>query len=240
MYIPNTAMILAAGLGLRMRPITDSIPKPLVKVLGRTLIDRAVDRLVEAGVTKITVNTHYRHEMIEAHLAKRKDVEIAISHEKERLETGGGVKNALQLIGDSPFFVISSDVIWLNGPENALHRLASAFLPGSATLLLHPTYKAYGYSGPGDFTLDQLFKLTMRKEKEIAPLVFTGAQILDPALFRLPEVVSFGDGFPLSKIYRLLNQTPSLRGIRHDGAWLHIGDPAGLALAEKLLGGERL
>lgn len=226
-------MVLAAGLGLRMRPITEKMPKALVSVAGRTLIDRAIDHLAAAGVGKVVVNLHHLGAMVERHLKHRTAPEIVFSHEPERLETGGGVANVLPLLGSGPFFVANSDVLWLNGPTSALERMMERWNDQTmdALLLLHNTVDAYGYEGDGDFLADPLGRLTRRAEREIVPYLFTGVQILHPRLF---EDAPTGK-YSLNVLYDRAIEKERLYGIVHDGEWFHIGTPDGLAEAEAFL-----
>ena len=175
----ESAMVLAAGFGTRMKPITDHTPKPLVPLAGRPLIDHAIDRLVAAGVKRVVVNTHYKAEMIHAHLTKRQDVAITFSHEAELLDTGGGVKKALPHLGEA-FFVLNSDVFWLNAKIPALLRLARAWDPArlDALMLVQRTVTALGYEGPGDFLVDPMGRVRRRGEREVAPYLFAGIEIL--------------------------------------------------------------
>ncbi len=234
MIRPRTGMVLAAGRGERLRPITDTLPKPLVKIDDRTLLDHAIDRLVEAGVERIVVNVHYRPEQIEDHLGRRHDVEIVISREETALETGGGVAHALPLLGDHPFFVVNGDSLWLNGKTGALQRLADAFDPAEvdAALLLQRTSSAVGYDGErGDFMLDQLGRPRRRTDAEVAPYLFAGVQLLSPALF---ADVPAGP-FSLNRIYDRAAASGRLLGIVHDGEWYHVGTPDGLELVRSQL-----
>lgn len=232
MTAPHSAMALAAGLGLRMRPITDRLPKPLVPVLGRTMLDRTLDRFAEAKVARMVVNTHYLGSMIHDHLADRPD--IVISDESDSLETGGGVAQALPLLGEQAFFVANSDIIWLNGATPALQRLAQAWDDGTmdALLLMQRTATAFGYDGAGDFFLDPLGLPRRRREREVAPLLFSGVQILHPRLF---EGAPSGK-FSLNVLYDRALAAGRLRGIVHDGEWYHVGTPQGLAEVEAVLG----
>lgn len=234
--IPEKAMLLSAGLGTRMKPLTDHMPKPLIPVSGVTLIDRALDWFAKAGVEEAVVNTHYKAQMIEAHLAKRARPRVQISYEEVVLETGGGIKKALPFFAGAPFFSANSDVIFLDGKIPALQRLWQAWDDSrmDALLLLHPVAEAVGYDGKGDFFMEQ-GKLRRRMGQPSAPLVFTGAQILHPRLFR-----DAPDGpFSLNMLYnRGMNENGVLArvsAIVHDGAWLHVGDPQGLAKAEAFL-----
>ena len=155
MFQPKKAFILAAGLGTRMRPLTDNLPKPLVEVQGRTMIDRVLDRLVEGGVKEAIVNAHYHADKLAAHLAKRDDIKIIISHEPERLETGGGLSFARQQLGNEPIYVISTDIIWHDFAVTALENLAAKWRDGLVgLLLLNEVATGYGYDGEGDFLLD--------------------------------------------------------------------------------------
>jgi N-acetyl-alpha-D-muramate 1-phosphate uridylyltransferase len=236
MIAPVTGMVLAAGLGTRLRPITDHLPKPLVTLGGRTLLDHAIDRLAASGVERIVVNLHYKPEMIAAHLAERRSPAITLVHEGELLETGGGVFNALDALGDV-FYVVNADVFWLDGKTPALLRLAGAFDAErlDALLLLQRTATALGYEGRGDFMLDPLGRVRRRHEREVAPHLFAGVQILHKRLF---------DGcapgkFSLNRLYDRAIAAGRLVAIVHDGEWYHIGTPAGLALAEARLATHR-
>ena len=173
---PRSAMVLAAGLGTRLRPITDTIPKPLVEVNGRPLIDHAIDRLALAGVERVVVNVHYKATMIVQHLAHRGHPHIEFSKEAELLDTGGGVARALPMLGEA-FFVVNSDVFWLDGREAALLRLARAFDPEAtdAVLLLQPTATAVGYDGRGDYSIDARGNPRRRREGGCGPYLFAGS-----------------------------------------------------------------
>ncbi|MEA2979588.1 MAG: N-acetyl-alpha-D-muramate 1-phosphate uridylyltransferase, partial [Alphaproteobacteria bacterium] len=187
---PRTAMVLAAGLGERMRPLTDRMPKPLVPVAGRPLIDHVLDRLAAAGVERAVVNVHYLADMIERHLMDRAlgraKPRIVISDEREKLlDTGGGVVKALGAIGSEPFIHVNSDTIWIDGVRPNLERLSGAFDPATmdAVLLLAPVSTSIGYGGRGDFTMAPDGRLTRRAERDVAPFVYAGAAILRPELF---------------------------------------------------------
>ena len=231
--VPRRGMVLAAGLGLRMRPITDNLPKPLVPVLDRTLLDRALDRLEEAGIREAVVNVHHLGEMIERHLSKRRTPKITLSVEKTRLETGGGVAKALPLLGDAPFVVANGDVLWLDGPSPTLERLAAAWDDDrmDALLLLHPTVEAFGYRGDGDFLIDPEGRLVRRPEREVAPYLFAGVQILHPRLFGDQPTGSFS----LNLLYDRAIERGRLFGVLHDGKWFHVGTPEDLAVAESYM-----
>jgi N-acetyl-alpha-D-muramate 1-phosphate uridylyltransferase len=228
----HRAMVLAAGLGTRMRPITLTIPKPLVSVAGRTMLDRALDHLAVAGVEEMVVNTHWLADCVKEHLAERSD--ISLSHEDELLETGGGVAKALPLLGHDPFYVVNSDIIWTDGPVPALERLAKAWLPQDmdALLLLQPVGTAVGYDGKGDFFINGNDSLRRRGEAATAPLLFSGVQILHPRLF---EGCPSGK-FSLNVLYDRALAENRLFGVVHDGGWYHVGTPEALPEVEALLG----
>lgn len=225
------AMVLAAGLGTRMRPLTDDRPKPMVVLAGRTLLDRALDSLFASGVQQAVVNTHYKAEVIHRHLQGRDD--IVISHEDERLETGGGVARALPHLGDAPFFVVNSDAVWLDGEESAVSRLAAVWdaTKMDALLLLQPIDAATGYEGAGDYHLAVDGRLTRRDKDGTASFLFAGVQILHPRLFRdAPE-----GAFSLNILYDKAQAAGRLYGLEHDSDWFHVGTPEELARTEKIL-----
>jgi N-acetyl-alpha-D-muramate 1-phosphate uridylyltransferase len=230
---PARAMVLAAGLGLRMRPLTEKTPKPLIAVAGRTLLDRALDALVAAGITDAVVNCHYLPDQIERAAAARKAPRIKISREDALLETGGGIVKALPLLGDEPFFTVNADIAWRDGRRSALGRLAGAWHADvDAMLLLHLTPRAFGYDGMGDYMLDPLGFPRRRKPIEVVPYVYTGIALLHPRLF---------DGAPrgrfsLTALFDRAEKSKRLRAIVHDGEWFHIGTPDGLAVAQRELG----
>lgn len=228
----ETGMVLAAGLGLRMRPITDRLPKPLIPLAGRTLLDHAIDRLEAAGVARVVVNAHYKAEMVAEHVAARRSPAITLVREDELLETGGGVLNALPLLGE-PFYVVNSDSFWLDGKRSALLRLARAFDPArhDAVLLLQRTVTALGYEGPGDFFVDPQGRVRRRREREVAPHLFAGVQLLSKRLF----AGCMPGKFSLNSLYDRAIENGRLVAIVHDGEWYHIGTPLGLALAEARL-----
>jgi N-acetyl-alpha-D-muramate 1-phosphate uridylyltransferase len=234
MDMPKTAMVLAAGLGVRMRPLTDTMPKPLVKVAGKALIDHVLDKLAAAGVKTAVVNVHYLAEQIEKHLAKRKKPRIAISDERGLLlDTGGGVVKALPLLGDAPFFHVNSDTLWVDGSAPNLARLAQAFDAKTmdALLLLAPAKGSIGYAGPGDFSLHADGRLVARVADTQAPLVYAGAAVLSPALFaHAPE-----GAFSLTVLFERAAAKGRLRGLKIDGRWMHVGSPDAIALAEAAL-----
>lgn len=229
--IPRSAMVLAAGLGLRMRPLTDTLPKPLVRVGGKPLLDHVLDRLAATGVEGVVVNVHYRGEQIIAHLAGRARPRVTISDERGLLlGTGGGVVKALPELGSGPFFHINSDTIWIDGVTPNLTRLAEAFDPArmDALLLLASTTGSIGYDGRGDFLMMPDGRLRARGEREIAPFVYAGAAILSPALF---EQVPSGE-FPLTLLFKQAEESGRLFGLRLDGLWMHVGTPEAIQAAE--------
>jgi len=229
------AMILAAGLGRRMRPLTERLPKPLVPVAGRTLIDWTLDRFVDAGLGSVVVNLHHHADQVAAHLARRGAPRIVLSREETLLETGGGVRHALLHLGDGPFYVANADVIWLDGHAPALRRMAAAW-DGErmdVLLLMQSSVTAHGYDGIGDYFLEPGGRLRRRKDTEIAPFIHAGVQILHRGLFAdAPE-----GAFSLNRIYDRAEEEGRLYGIRHDGEWYHVGTAEGLAEAERDLEG---
>ncbi|MFN3658250.1 MAG: nucleotidyltransferase family protein [Pseudolabrys sp.] len=228
---PRRAMVLAAGLGVRMRPLTDDRPKPLVKVAGKALLDHVLDRLAEAGVERAIINIHYMAEMIEAHVAARTRPQIVLSDERGLLlGTGGGVAKALPQLGDAPFFHINSDTIWIDGPQPNLTRLAQTFDPAAmdALLLLAPTAGSIGYAGRGDFHILPQGGLQRRGEREVAPYVYAGAAILSPALFKdAPQ-----GHFSLTDLFERAAAQGRLHGLALEGVWMHVGTPEAVAAAE--------
>lgn len=230
-FMPQTAMVLAAGLGKRMRPITDHTPKPLVKVAGRTMLDQALDRLSEAGIGRAVVNVHHLADRIERHLAGRTQPAITISDERDiLLETGGGVKRALPLLGDHPFLVLNSDSLWIEGPSHNLTRLFQAWDMErmDILLLLAATATSTGYEGAGDFLMDAQGIVTRRPQKKVAPFVYCGVGIFKPSLFQ-----DTPDGpFSLNLLFDRAIEARRLYGLRLDGQWLHVGTPQAIAEAE--------
>ncbi|MBT5659783.1 MAG: nucleotidyltransferase family protein, partial [Rhodospirillaceae bacterium] len=211
--------------------LTDHLPKPLVEVCGRTLLDGILDHLDRAGVSKVVVNAHYLGQQIVNHLAARKTPVTDAIVETELLETGGGVANALPHLGADPFYVINGDVLWLDGREPALKRLAEAWDGGKmdGLLLLQPVARAMCYDGAGDFIMNPLGLLRRRDQKEVAPYVFAGVQLLHPRLF---ETVPQGP-FSLNLLYDRALESGRLYGIAHEGKWFHISTPEGLKEAEE-------
>ena len=231
MDMPKTAMVLAGGHGKRMRPLTATTPKPLVKVGGQSLIDRCLDALAGAGVETAVVNVHHLADLIEAHLARRTAPRIVISDERGALlETGGGVRKALPLFGDAAFLLRNSDSFWLEGVRRNLEWLAGGWDDArmDALLLLAPTVTAIGYSGRGDFFLDKGGLLTRRAERMIAPFVYAGTAILHPRLFAdTPE-----GPFSLNLLFDRAIETGRLHGVRLDGLWINVETPQSVARAD--------
>ncbi|MGE0717454.1 MAG: nucleotidyltransferase family protein [Alphaproteobacteria bacterium] len=231
--MPTRAMVLAAGRGTRLRPVTDTLPKPLVAVAGETLIDRILDRLAEDGVADVVVNLHHLADRLAVHLAGRSSPRITLSREDVLLETGGGVRHALPLLGAAPFFVVNGDVLWRNGKRSALERMAAAWDDAEmdALVLLQRTVSAVGYDGNGDFMLTQGGRVRRPDAGEIPPYLFAGLQILHPRLFAdTPE-----GPFSLARLYDRAAAAGRLGGIVHDGEWYHIGTPEALHEAEEVL-----
>ena len=227
-------MVLAAGLGTRMRPFNGAVPKPLVSVGGKALIDYALDRLAAQGVERTVVNVHHLADQIERHLAGRKRPKIIISDERgELLGTGGGVVKALPKLGHGPFFHVNSDTIWIDGVRPNLARLADAFDPArmDALLLLATTASSIGYTGRGDFSMATDGRLTRRGEREVVPFVYAGAAILTPAFFAgAPK-----GAFSMSTLFDRAAEAGRLCGLRLEGVWMHVGTPEAIAAAERAL-----
>lgn len=227
------AMVMAAGLGTRMRPLTEDLPKPMLPLAGRPLLDHALDRLETAGVRHAVVNAHWRPDRIAAAIEGRARPAVTLQHEEELLETGGGLKRALPLLGGGPFAVVNGDAFWLDGPIPALTRLAAAFDAEAmdGLLLLVRTAQVEGEVGNGDFLLDPLGRLRRPKEREIAPYLYAGVQILAPALFAgAPE-----GRFPLMPLWRRAIEAGRLFALVHDGVWFHLSTPRDLTRAEQQL-----
>lgn len=229
----KTAMVLAAGRGDRMRPITDTTPKPLIEVGGMTMLGRMLDMMMRAGVEKAVVNAWHLADQIEAHVSERKRPAITVVREETLLETGGGVANALQHLGDNAFYVANSDIVILDGVEQAATRLANAWRDDDmdALLLLHRTVRAFGYDGRGDYNIGPDGRLMRRTEHEIAPYLFAGMQILHPRLFEGCPASAFS----LNKLYDRAEEAGRLFGVVHDGEWLHVGTPQALEAVESHL-----
>jgi N-acetyl-alpha-D-muramate 1-phosphate uridylyltransferase len=229
--VPGRAMVLAAGLGTRMRPLTDTRPKAMVEVAGRTLIDRVLDRLEKSGVGDVVVNVHHHADVLENHLQARNRPKIAISDERGALlDSGGGVKKALPLLGKDPFFVLNADTIWIEGFKPNLPSLGRSFDPArmDILLLLAATSASTGYDGKGDFDADSEGRLTRRTEGRITPFVYAGAAVMNAGLFS-----NTPDGpFSLNLLFNRAIGARRLYGLRLDGLWMHVGTPEAVAEAE--------
>ena len=229
---PAKAMVLAAGLGVRMRPLTDQMPKPLVRVAGRTLLDHVLDKLGDVGVSEAVVNVHYLPDQIIDHVASRTRPRVTISDERnEVLDTGGGVVKALPVLGNAPFFHVNADTLWIDGVRPNLARLAEAFDPArmDILLLMAPTTSSIGYGGRGDYAMAADGTLRKRKELQVVPFVYAGVAIMSSAIF---EGAPTGE-FSLTKMFDAANEQERLFGLRLDGVWMHVGTPDAVHAAEE-------
>jgi MurNAc alpha-1-phosphate uridylyltransferase len=228
---PRRAMVLAAGLGTRMHPLTDQMPKPLVPVGGRRLLDHVLDRLADAGVERAVVNVHHMADQIVEHVRGRRRPEIVISDERQcLLGTGGGVVKALPELGDGPFFHLNADTIWIEGARSNLARLADAFDPAGmdALLLLAPKASSIGYDGRGDFSIARDGRLVRRGERETAPFVYAGVAVLTPEMFADAPAGPFG----LTRLFDRAETAGRLKGLSLEGTWMHVGTPGAIRQAE--------
>jgi MurNAc alpha-1-phosphate uridylyltransferase len=234
--VPETAMVMAAGLGKRMRPLTATRPKPLIEVAGKPLLDHAIDRLRTSGVARVVVNVHYLADAVEAHLNNRvTGIEITISDERERLlETGGGLVRALPLIDSDPFLVVNSDNLWIDGPVDALKLLAASWDDArmDALLLLVPLARAHCHGGRGDFHMSATGALSRRKPRSVAPFVYTGIQMVSKRLFArdVPE-----GPFSTNLLWDAAIEARRCFGAVHQGLWFDIGQPESIRKAEEIL-----
>ena len=233
---PRTAMVMAAGLGKRMRPLTATRPKPLVEVAGKALLDHVFERLKAAGVARAVVNVHYLADALEAHLAHRvKGIEVVVSDERgQLLETGGGLMKARPALGDAPFLVVNSDNLWIDGPADAIRLLASRWDDAAmdALLLMVPLARAHNHRGQGDFHLDANGRITgRRKPGRLAPFVYTGIQILSP------RVLADAPAGPFSTMLFWERAIFAGRayGMVHQGLWFDVGTPGAIAKTEAML-----
>ena len=229
---PTKAMVLAAGLGLRMRPLTDHMPKPLVRVAGQPLLDHVLDKLADAGVVEAVVNVHYLPDQIITHTATRSRPRVIISDERDQvLGTGGAVVKALPLLGSQPFFHLNADTMWIDGVRPNLARLAETFDPDrmDILLLMAPTTTSIGYAGRGDYGMLPDGALRRRREHQVVPFVYAGAAILSPSLF---DGAPAGE-FSLTKMFDRANEQERLFGLRLDGVWMHVGTPEAVEAAEE-------
>jgi MurNAc alpha-1-phosphate uridylyltransferase len=224
-------MVLAAGLGVRMRPLTDRMPKPLVPVAGSPLLDHVLDKLADAGVSEAIVNVHYLPDQIIDHVARRSHPKVIISDERDTvLGTGGGVVKALPLLGNAPFYHLNADTMWIDGVRPNLARLAETFDPArmDILLLMAPTASSIGYSGSGDYAMTPDGALRKRKENQVVPFVYAGVAIMSPSLFKdAPK----GE-FSLTRMFDRASEQERLFGLRMDGVWMHVGTPDAVRAAE--------
>lgn len=231
---PTSAMVLAAGLGTRMQPVTATLPKPLIRIAGRSLLDRALDRLAQAGIKRAVVNVHYLPELVEQHLEHIEGIEIVISDERAQLlETGGGTKKALKQLGEGPFFVVNTDAMWLEGPTSNLKRMMERWNPDEMDILLLLANSAHsiGHEGEGDFTMTSEGRLTRRSERVMSPFIYSGVGLIKPELFtNTPE-----GPFSLNVLFDRAIETGRLFGLRLDGEWLHVGTPDAILAAEEFV-----
>jgi MurNAc alpha-1-phosphate uridylyltransferase len=233
-FMPEIAMVFAAGLGTRMRPLTDHVPKPLVTVAGKPMIDHVLDRFEAAGLATAIVNVHYRADQIEAHLASRQRPRIVVSDERaELLDQGGGIRKVLPFLGEAPFFLANTDAFWIDGPANNLYRLASAWDPNEMDILLlvAATTMSVGVDWAGDFQMSPDGRLSRRQEGEVAPFVYTGVGIIKPELF----ATETRDVFRLAPYFFAAARRGRLHGLRLDGLWLHVGTPEAIDEAERMI-----
>lgn len=228
----SKAMVLAAGFGLRMRPLTERIPKPLVPVAGKPLLDHVLDKLADAGVSDAVVNVHYLSDQIIDHVEGRARPHITISDERDTvLGTGGGVVKALPLLGDAPFFHLNADTLWIDGAQPNLTRLAATFDPSrmDILLLMAPTAGSIGYAGSGDYAMLPDGALRRRKEHQVVPFVYAGVAIMSPAIFANAPAGEFS----LTTMFDRANEQGRLFGLRLDGLWMHVGTPDAVSAAEQ-------
>jgi MurNAc alpha-1-phosphate uridylyltransferase len=230
----DTAMLMAAGLGKRMRPLTATRPKPLVRVAGQALIDHALDRIEDAGIRRTVVNVHYLADAVEAHLqarARQTGADYPVSDERAKLlETGGGLVKALPLLGDAPFLCANSDNLWINGPGDSIRLLASRWNDDEmdALLLVIPHARATGHRGLGDFHMDVQGRLSRRKAGRVAPFVYTGVQIISPRLIKDPPA----DVFSTNIFWDRAIAQGRAYGLAHSGLWFDVGTPEAIPLVE--------
>jgi MurNAc alpha-1-phosphate uridylyltransferase len=230
----DVAMVLAAGLGLRMRPLTLDRPKPLVTVAGKPMIDHCLDKLAAAGVARAVVNAHYLPDLLIDHVSHRKAPQVTISDERdELLETGGGLVKALPRIGADPFFCLNSDNLWLDGPRDVFRQLSDAWNPAAmdALLLLVPHARALNYKGKGDFHLDALGRISLRRSGRIAPFIYSGIQLVSHRLLRDAPAGPFST----MVLWKRAIEERRLHGVTHLGTWFEVGSPQAIAPTEAAL-----
>ena len=233
--VPSTAMIMAAGLGKRMRPLTATKPKPLIEVGGKTLLDHVLEKLRVAGVKKVVVNVHYLADALEAHLSSRAHgLEVIISDERELLmETGGGLVQAAPLIDSDPFLALNSDNLWIDGPADTLKLLASQWddTRMDALLLLVPQARALNHRGMGDFHMDRSGRIRRREKSHVAPFVFTGIQMVSKRLLRDPPAGPFSTNI----LWDRAMEEGRCFGAVHQGLWFDVGTPQSIHMTETAL-----
>lgn len=235
----TTAMVMAAGMGKRMRPLTATRPKPLVDVAGQALLDHCLDRVEEAGVTRAVVNVHYLPEQVEAHIKRRAKarggkLEIVTSDERDQLlETGGGVVKALPLIEGDPFYVVNSDNIWINGPSNSLLDMAKHWDPETmdALIMLVPSAQAHCHGGSGDFHMDKLGRVTRKRPNRAAPYVYSGCQLTSRSFFSDPPEGPFSTNILWDRAIK----AGRLYGYVHSGLWFEINTPSAIGKSEAIM-----
>jgi len=231
--VSDTAMVMAAGLGKRMRPLTAATPKPLVRVKGKPLIDHALDRLADAGVAKAVVNVHYLADALEAHVLERELPKVVISDEREELlETGGGLIKAQDQLPDL-FFCLNADNIWLDGPQNAFADLSARWDPEAmdALLLVVPHARAENFAGKGDFRMDAIGRLTRRQTGRIAPFIYTGIQLVSKRLLREAPQGKFSTNI----LWNRAIEEGRLFGLSFTGMWFEVGTPQAIKPTEEAL-----
>ena len=230
----DVAMVLAAGLGTRMRPLTLERPKPLVKVAGRTMIDHCLDKLAEAGVARAVVNVHHFPDMVRDHLLPRTDPAVSISDESgQLLETGGGMIQALPQLAADPFFCINSDNLWVDGPQDVFRQLSAVWKPEAmdALLLLVPHTRAANHKGKGDFHMDGAGRITLRRSGRIAPFIYSGIQLVSQRLLRDAPAGPFGT----MVLWKRAMAEGRLYGVSHMGLWYEVSSPDAIAPTEEAL-----
>lgn len=233
---PRTAMVLAAGRGTRMRPLTEHTPKPLLPLGGKPLLDHALNRLAEAGVETVVVNAFWQADRLAAHLEQRAAAGLpphtVLRREEALLDTGGGVRAALDVLGEAPFYVVNGDAFWVDGPRPALVRLAETFDDSlDGVLLVHRTFQVHAEVGLGDFVVDKWGALRRRAEREVVPYIYAGVQLISSAL-----LASMPDGpFSMNLAWDRAMAGGRLRAVVHDGLWFHLSTPPDLAEAESVL-----
>ena len=230
----DVAMVLAAGLGTRMRPLTLERPKPLVEVAGRTMVDHCLDKLADAGIARAVVNVHHFPGMVKDHLQARTAPAVSISDESEQLlETGGGMVNALPLLAADPFFCINSDNLWVDGPQDVFRQLSAAWKPAAmdALLLLVPHTRAANHKGKGDFHMDGAGRISLRRSGRIAPFIYSGIQLVSQRLLRDAPKEPFGTML----LWKRAMAEGRLYGVSHLGLWYEVGSPEAIAPTEEAL-----